>query len=151
MRRFLTALLMAVGLAATGVVASPQPANAACTWCSYQNLATRRCLDDSFEFGLRSFPCNGLNYQKWRYGYTAGTLGGLVNRHTGRCIDDSFEFGLRSFPCNGLAYQVWQPNPSGGTFHWGNRATGRFMDDSEFGLRSFQRNNLNYQRFVSDA
>ena len=109
MRRFLTALLMAVGLAATGVVASPQPANAACTWCSYQNLATRRCLDDSFEFGLRSFPCNGL------------------------------------------AYQVWQPNPSGGTFHWGNRATGRFMDDSEFGLRSFQRNNLNYQRFVSDA
>jgi hypothetical protein len=30
-----------------------------------QNVDTGRCLDDSVGPGLRSFPCNGLNFQDW--------------------------------------------------------------------------------------
>jgi hypothetical protein len=30
-----------------------------------QNQATGLCLDDSNEYGLRTFPCNGTDYQAW--------------------------------------------------------------------------------------
>ncbi len=147
MRKFLTALLMTITLASTGVFVSPKPASAACVWCSYQSIVTGRCIDDSFQFGLRSFPCNGQSYQKWTYGYSAGKLGGLINRHTGRCIDDSFQFGLRSFPCNGQNYQFWVLGTPNGKMSWRNVATGRYIDDSEYGLRSWQFNGMDYQRF----
>ena len=32
-----------------------------------KNQATGRCIDDSFAYGLRAFPCNGLTFQQWRY------------------------------------------------------------------------------------
>jgi hypothetical protein len=125
----------------------------ACTACPYLNRATSRCIDDSFEFGLRAFPCNGLNYQKW-YNSSGAVPFALKNAHTGRCIDDSVEFGLRAFPCNGLKYQRWHLNQRvilGTTyFHLGNAMTGRFLDDSvQFGLRSFPGNNLDYQLFTA--
>ncbi|MFD7995040.1 RICIN domain-containing protein [Streptomyces mexicanus] len=31
----------------------------------FRNQATGMCLDDSDAYGLRTFPCNGLPYQKW--------------------------------------------------------------------------------------
>lgn len=32
---------------------------------TFRNQATGRCLDHSFSHLLRTFPCNGLNYQGW--------------------------------------------------------------------------------------
>jgi hypothetical protein len=114
-----------------------------------QNQNTGRCIDDSFAFGLRSFPCNGLSFQQWSVvGFQDGTIH-LVNENTGRCIDDSLAFGLRSFPCNGLSFQGWFPGFfSDGTIDLQNQNTGRCIDDSlAFGLRSFPCNGLSFQRW----
>lgn len=72
----------------------------------FKSYVTGKCIDDSHE-GLRVFPCNGLNYQKWQVTVWPNGTRELRNVATGRCIDDSHE-GLRSFPCNRSAYQSWQ-------------------------------------------
>ncbi|GIJ44640.1 hypothetical protein Val02_15260 [Virgisporangium aliadipatigenens] len=119
------------------------------TWCAFRNRATKKCLDDSFRAGLRTFPCNGTDHQRWRYDFT----GYLVNQNTGRCIDDSIQHGLRAFPCNGSVYQRWVLNfnnrlPAMTYIHFGSQSTGRFMDDSfPYGLRAFPRNTSDYQLF----
>lgn len=72
---------------------------------SIRNKVTNRCVDDSFESGLRSYPCNGGAWQDWRiYGYDKGYV--LKNRATGRCLDDSGA-GLRTWECNGMDFQYW--------------------------------------------
>jgi hypothetical protein len=72
-----------------------------------RNYHTGRCIDDSFESGLRAFTCNGMDYQQWRAHWVTGLTATLQNVHTGRCIDWSENFGLRPFTCNGLNYQQW--------------------------------------------
>jgi hypothetical protein len=39
---------------------------------TYRNQATRRCLDDSNEYGLRTYPCNGLIFQNFQPGWHGG-------------------------------------------------------------------------------
>ncbi len=105
-----------------------------------RNANTGRCIDDSYAYGLRAFPCNGLTYQQWY-----GSNGAWKNVNTGRCIDDSTAYGLRAFPCNGLNYQRWW----GTNGHWRNENTGRCIDDSyAYGLRAFGCNGLDYQRWT---
>lgn len=77
---------------------------------SLQNAHTGRCIDDSLQFGLRSFPCNGMTYQKWEMNIKV--VLGIAYRHpcnaeTNRCMDDSQQFGLRSFEMNPLDYQLF--------------------------------------------
>ena len=116
----------------------------------FTNYHTGRCIDDSIEQGLRTFTCNGMDYQQWRVHRVNGLVASLENVHTGRCIDYSEAVGLRSFPCNGTMYQQWAldigdeiwpaaPNPN---------PQGLELDDSfEFGLRAFPGNNLDYQKW----
>lgn len=112
-----------------------------------KSQATGRCWDDS-EYGLRSFACNGLDYQEFYYNSNHS----LQNVHTGRCIDDSAQYGLRSFPCNGLSYQSWSYTAVSGLYaqYKNNLQTGRCIDDSnDFPLRSFTCNGQIYQRFTT--
>jgi Cytolethal distending toxin A/C domain len=81
------------------------------TW-RIQNVANRLCLDDSIEFGLRTFPCHPgsspySQHQSW-WTNTGGGYAAIRNQKTGRCVDDSFPYGLRAFPCNGLWYQSFR-------------------------------------------
>lgn len=72
-----------------------------------RNLFVDQCLDDSFEMGLRTFPCNVSTYQSWYVTYSdQGPWFELRNEATGRCLDDS-EYGLRTIDCNGSTYQLW--------------------------------------------
>ncbi len=89
------------------VLVAPAPAAQAASLETYQNRSTTRCLDDSAQFGLRTFYCNNMSYQQWRVTVQTTTVNEVVfrNVNTDKCIDDSFEFGLRTFPCNGLRYQ----------------------------------------------
>lgn len=130
--------LLVVGAAAPGVASTTAPKQSA---RPIENLATERCLDDSFEFGLRTLECNGSDYQNWiRHGNEAA----WQNVATGRCLDDHFDFGLRPYECNGSVHQEWY-----GTSELRNQATGRCLDDSfEFGLRPFDCNGLNYQHWL---
>jgi hypothetical protein len=92
---------------------------------TFKNVGTGKCMDDSHE-GLRVFPCNGLNYQKWQVTVWPNGTRELRNVATGRCVDHSHE-GLRSFPCNRLDYQSWLvgKSPKGITFM--NLRTGRYL------------------------
>ncbi|QKW17685.1 actinohivin [Kitasatospora sp. NA04385] len=120
-----------------------------------RNMATNRCVDDSFDYGLRAFGCNGLNFQRLNF-YDQGNdstskMWVLQDQSTGRCLDDSLAYGLRSASCNGLNYQNWRMqywSDSSRTFI--NVNTGRCMDDSSaYGLRAYPCNNLTYQRFYT--
>ena len=102
------------------------------------NGTTLRYLDDSFAYGLRSFPGNSSDFQLWTERTWDDLTRRLQNVVTGRCIDDSFEFGLRPYECNSSQYQSWlylvRPD---GWLTLQNQATGRVLDDSDYGLRAF--------------
>lgn len=116
-----------------------------------RNVETSRCIDDSFAYGLRAFPCNGLTFQGWH----KGPIGGgslLKNQATGRCLDDSFTFGLRAIPCNSSPYQTWYiESEFGALFSEHNVQTQRCTDDSfAYGLRAFPCNHTTFQTWRTD-
>ncbi|WP_431907026.1 RICIN domain-containing protein [Nonomuraea jabiensis] len=112
---------------------------------TFRNRATGRCLDDSGA-GLRSFACNGLNFQQWKVTVDGFGHRTLQNVNTGRCLDDSGA-GLRAFPCNGLTFQKWNVTKYGNGIVLANHETKRCVDDSGAGLRSFACNGLDFQRW----
>lgn len=149
----IAALLLSGTTAAHAVTPKPKSpaiADGQIYYYALQNQNTGRCVDDSWDYGLRAFTCNGLNYQNFNwYKQTDGTWV-IQNQNTGRCIDDSTDYGLRAFGCNYLSYQRWTiVYQSDGTKTLRNQNTGRVMDDStDFGLRAFGYNALSYQRFT---
>ncbi|MBE1487105.1 RICIN domain-containing protein [Plantactinospora soyae] len=119
----------------------------------FQNFATARILDDSFQYGLRAIPENyGNLHQLWALTAVTTDRVEIKNHATGRCLDDSFEYGLRPYGCNGQPFQrwtiwYWPDDPSKG---WvlQNEATGRAVDDSfEYGLRAYGINYLAWQQW----
>jgi hypothetical protein len=142
-RAFLGIAIACTVVGATLMGATPAQAD---YYESWQNYNTKGCIDDSFQYGLRSFSCNYSHYQHWRL---LGAGGQLQNVATGRCMDDSFQYGLRSFPCNNLNYQNWTIASNVGVgIVWRNDNTGRCIDDSIwYGLRSFPCNYSDYQRW----
>lgn len=129
-----------------------------CEYCMYQNQATFYCLDDSEAYGLRSIPCNGLSWQRWRFKILNPPASGpisLQNLATQRCLDKS-EVGLRTLPCNGLIYQrIGNPGTKIIDFRPAS-AIRFFYDDScldqsfQFNLRTFDCNFQNYQIWRND-
>ena len=79
-----------------------------------KNKATGRCLDYSFRYGLRGFPCGSIAnpsiYQAW-YAYVEySSIPAHIHFQGGEgygCIDDSDEFHLRDIGCNGSEWQAW--------------------------------------------
>lgn len=117
-----------------------------------QSNATGRCIDDSLQYGTRSFNCNGLAFQRWsrtpvietayRYEFT--------NAATGRCLDDSFQYGLRTWDCSvshNNTHQMWIVIANQHGLYLRNQETGRCVDDSSYGLRPFACNGLVFQGF----
>lgn len=135
------------------ISAHPASVSALSSTTGLRNAATRRCVDDSFAYGLRSFTCNKQAFQTFDFNEKSYGVYALKNRATGRCVDDSFAYGLRPFDCNGGAWQNWE------VLHYPtavkllrNKATGRCLDDSSAGLRSFSCHpwgdaNVGYQSF----
>ncbi|WP_406210442.1 ricin-type beta-trefoil lectin domain protein [Kitasatospora sp. NBC_01560] len=110
-------------------------------WIAYENKATGRCVDDSFEFGLRAIPCNGGVWQKWNVNLESPKH--MWNKATNRCLDDSLAFGLRVLPCNKVEWQEWSYR---GTTAPRNGSTHRCLDDSfAYGLRAFACNSGDWQ------
>lgn len=146
-RRAAAALAVVAGLLGA-TLADASPANASGT--GYRNEQTKRCLDDSFAFGLRTIPCNYSGYQDF---FARGQLGApkqLANQGaTGRCVDNSVPYGLRAFPCNDLAYQLWYDEYTGGREQFRSLITGYCLDDSlAFGLRTYPCNGSSYQKWL---
>ncbi|MEU6797033.1 RICIN domain-containing protein [Nonomuraea wenchangensis] len=112
---------------------------------TFRNRVTGKCLDDDGN-KLKTFPCNGLDFQQWKVTVDQFGQRTLQNVHTRRCLDDSGA-GLRAFTCNGLTFQKWNVIKHGNDLVLENHETKRCVDDSQVGLRSFACNNLNFQRW----
>jgi hypothetical protein len=154
LNRAVRAVVVVLALAGMAIVATATPAAATTDDYALRSVATGYCVDDSFEYGLRSYPCNGLNYQRFNsYPQPDGTFV-LQNQRTGRCIDDSIEFGLRAFNCYYSTYQRWERRlvwiSSGGlAYTFVSQATGLCMDDSpQYRLRAYFCNGQPYQQFL---
>jgi hypothetical protein len=114
------------------------------------NRVTGRCIDDSFEYGLRAIQCYNNAHQAWD---TPNRAGGepFRNLATGRCIDDSFEYGFRTINCNGGSHQRWHIGRVVDPWRWyQNHVTGGCWDDSfEYGFRSYGCNGGPHQDWLS--
>ncbi|MFD3993482.1 RICIN domain-containing protein [Streptomyces sp. NPDC058583] len=101
----------------------------------FVSRATGACLDDSLDKGTRSFPCNGMSYQRWSVRTTADGGTRLRNHATGECLDHGPD-GLRTGPCGPAASQRWTVSAgSDSSFEVRSTATRRCLDDSPEGLR----------------
>ncbi|MGW0708360.1 RICIN domain-containing protein [Streptomyces sp. NPDC002643] len=115
---------------------------------TFQNDATKRCLDDHGGLGnLRTFPCNNTDFQKWEV-FTVGSARVLKNVATARCLDDHGGLGnLRTFACNDSDFQKWQVAPyEGGAIQIKSVATGRCLDDHG-GLGNLRTFGCNWQHY----
>ncbi|WP_326573643.1 ricin-type beta-trefoil lectin domain protein [Streptomyces sp. NBC_00487] len=115
---------------------------------TFQNDATKRCLDDHGGLGnLRTFACNNTDFQKWEV-FTVGDARVLKNVATGRCLDDHGGLGnLRTFACNDTNFQKWLKAPyEGGAIQLKSVATDRCLDDHG-GLGNLRTVPCNWQHF----
>ncbi|MFJ7985979.1 helix-turn-helix domain-containing protein [Streptomyces sp. NPDC096351] len=101
----------------------------------FVNRATGACLDDSLDKGTRSFPCNGMSYQRWTVRTAADGGAQLRNHATGKCLDHGAD-GLRTGPCGPAATQRWTVSAgSDASFEVRSTASRRCLDDSPAGLQ----------------
>ncbi|MFJ4869744.1 hypothetical protein [Streptomyces sp. NPDC088757] len=74
---------------------------------TFGNAATGSCLDDSRQYGLRGYGCNGGVHQQWNvHGWNDGTRR-FRSMATGECPDDS-RYGLRTVRCDGSRNRTWR-------------------------------------------
>jgi hypothetical protein len=146
MRRIARTAVAAVVAAAGALVSVPVAASASgLIPFDFANAVTKRCIDYSFQYGLRPYGCNNGVYQKWDRTWDSPTGSWqLRNVGTGWCLDDSGAYGLRVIACNGGQYQQWYYSTYNGSLT--NMRTGRCVDDSfAYGLRPYECNNGRYQ------
>ncbi|MFJ8295066.1 RICIN domain-containing protein [Streptomyces sp. NPDC094447] len=102
---------------------------------TFANMATGSCLDDSHQFGLRGYGCNGGVYQKWNVHVWGDATRQLRNLATNECLfDDGYTLDTRA--CNSSREQSWFAHKSGDRVTFESQATGECLDDSQFGLRT---------------
>ncbi|WP_055603968.1 RICIN domain-containing protein [Streptomyces aureus] len=102
---------------------------------TFANMATGSCLDDSRQYGLRGYGCNGGVHQKWNVHVWGDGTRQLRNLATNDCLfDDGFTLDTRA--CNSSREQSWFAHKSGDRVTFQSQATGECLDDSQYGLRT---------------
>ncbi|SDF36005.1 Helix-turn-helix domain-containing protein [Lentzea fradiae] len=100
----------------------------------FVSRATGACLDHSMEGGLRTFPCNGMSYQRWTVRpFGEGTYR-ISNHATGACLDRGAT-GLRSAECAETASQQWMVTVSDAAAEVRRADDDECLHDDEVGLR----------------
>ncbi|MGK5640912.1 ricin-type beta-trefoil lectin domain protein [Streptomyces sp. URMC 126] len=105
----------------------------------FVSRATGTCLDDSLDYALRSYACNGMSYQRWTvHGLPDGSRQ-LRNHATGACLASDARAAPRATGCAASPgpAQRWtvttRPDES---VEVRNKATGTCLDDGgDAGLR----------------
>ncbi|MEU9190830.1 RICIN domain-containing protein [Streptomyces sp. NPDC048484] len=137
--RFFTAAFASLALV-TGIgVSTATAAPAVDPIQTFRNVATGKCLDDSFGAGVRTHPCNYGPAQQWSvHAWNDGTRR-LQNAATGRCLSLVGLASVGIATCNSSEEQSWFPfHDEYGRVAFENQASVRAscLDDSfEFGLR----------------
>lgn len=172
--RAVTALAVAGGVSMTGATAAHADGGTAYGWQVGHDYIigshwSGGCLDDSNDFGLRTYECNQNSvdggWQRWRVVNWSSGYGQLKNVNTGRCLDWSSDYGLRTYECNNPSfangYQKWALeffNTSAGAtiqvLRNGINAPWNCLDESEYGVRGYPCNdpskNSGYQSWWVD-
>jgi hypothetical protein len=112
---------------------------------TFRNVATGRCLDDS-NLGVRTFSCNGMDFQKWEVHVFQDGTRRLKNIATGQCLS-SGGGRLSMGGCNSSREVSWWVRKGGGNVVFQNQAAGKCLDDSNLGLRLFDCNSLDFQNW----
>ncbi|MGQ0777644.1 MAG: RICIN domain-containing protein [Pseudonocardiales bacterium] len=83
---------------------------------TFRNENTGWCLDDSVEFGLRTYGCNYGRHQQWNVRAWADGTRQLRNVATGGCILDTRSIGIGIARCDSTRSQSWYVGevPDGG-------------------------------------
>ncbi|WP_426500420.1 helix-turn-helix domain-containing protein [Streptomyces sp. D54] len=103
---------------------------------AFVSRATGYCLDSSLDHGLRSYPCNGMSYQRWGVLPGADGTHRLRNHATGLCLEDSGP-AVRARPCDGSTAQTWTlTEREDEAVRLQNASTGRCLDESSAGVRA---------------
>jgi hypothetical protein len=92
-------------IAATGLVAVPAGPASAATVQTFRNRWSGFCLDHSTQSGLRAFPCNGLNYQKWNVHVHPDNTRRLRNENTQICLGS--QLGVLTGSCRDNRTYSW--------------------------------------------
>ncbi|MES5820913.1 RICIN domain-containing protein [Streptomyces sp. RG80] len=116
---------------------------------TFQSLGTLRCMDDSREYGFRTFPCNGGDWQKWDvHVFNDGTRR-FQNKVTGECLYDG-PAGFSTQRCDSsenVSWYISRHHEVRLTFR--NQYTDRCIDDSDdSGFRTTRCNGGLYQDWV---
>ncbi|MFD6888042.1 RICIN domain-containing protein [Streptomyces sp. NPDC059957] len=109
---------------------------------------TGACLDHSLDKRLRTFPCNGMSYQRWtQHRQPDGTFR-LRNHATGACLAHSPD-GLDTAACTAAPSQKWVVTPwPDESVEVRSKATGACLADSaEAGLRALACARTDHQRW----
>jgi hypothetical protein len=84
--RILARASVALAVAGASLFGVTGTASAAEVVQTFRNVYSGLCLDDSGDFGPRTFHCNGLNYQKWGVTVWGDGTRQLRNLATNRCL-----------------------------------------------------------------
>ncbi|MGV9340287.1 RICIN domain-containing protein [Streptomyces sp. NPDC003688] len=120
---------------------------------SIKSTVTGRCLDDSIAYGLRTFPCNGLAFQKFIFWRDPRGTYLLQNQATKRCLYDSPTRGIWAAACTGSSNQHWYlvTWARGGPYGFANRYTMRCIDTTSVAgvsiLQTLPCRTVNRQKF----
>ncbi|MFI1652490.1 helix-turn-helix domain-containing protein [Streptomyces avidinii] len=130
------------GESATG---GPGPAD---TVRIFVSRRTGACLDHSLDKRLRTYPCNGMSYQRWTLHRQPDGALRLRNHATGACLAHSPD-GLDTAACTAAPSQKWAVTPwPDESVEVRSKATGACLDDSaEAGLRALPCTRTDHQRW----
>ncbi|MFD3870290.1 helix-turn-helix domain-containing protein [Streptomyces sp. NPDC058623] len=109
---------------------------------------TGACLDHSLDKRLRTFPCNGMSYQRWTLHRQPDGAFRLRNHATGACLAHGPD-GLDTAACTAAASQKWVVTPwPDESVEVRSKATGACLADSaEAGLRALPCARTDHQRW----
>jgi transcriptional regulator with XRE-family HTH domain len=109
---------------------------------------TGACLDHSLDKGLRTYPCNGMSYQRWTLHRQSDGALRLRNHATGACLAHGPD-GLATAACTAAPSQKWVVTPwPDESVEVRSKVTGACLDDSaEAGLRALPCARTDHQRW----
>ncbi|MFI0240303.1 helix-turn-helix domain-containing protein [Streptomyces sp. NPDC016845] len=111
------------------------------------NRATGHCLDHSLDHGLRTYPCNGLSYQRWTVRALPHGAFQVRNHATGSCLNSGASAlrvgGCATTPSGTWSVRAW-PDESVGL---ASTATGACVEDGTDGLRPARCGRTDRQRW----
>lgn len=130
-----TTRLFAIPAAVAALFAAALPASAAPAFGTtaintLANQQSKRCLDDSFAYGVRTYPCNGTNFQRWSVTNWGDGTREFRNVDTRRCLAADANGTVYTGECDAATDASWYVKWwNDGTFELKNQRHSQCLED----------------------